>query len=104
MIENLKDETFGTYLTGKTVLVDFWAEWCGPCKVMLPILEEVNNGDHGFEVAKVNVDEFPEIASEYGVRSIPTMVLFVDGQEKGRIVGAFPKVVLLREVNKLLQA
>ena len=72
----------------ETVLVDFYADWCGPCKMLGPILEEVGK-DH--KVFKVNVDNEPELAQEYGVMSIPCMVLFKDGKEANRMVGLRPK-------------
>ena len=72
----------------ETVLVDFYADWCGPCKMLGPILDEVNK-DH--KVFKINVDNEPELAQEYGVMSIPCMVLFKDGKEANRMVGLRPK-------------
>src|ERR1700748_3926411 len=81
------------------VLVDFWATWCGPCKMVAPVLEEIaaEKGDH-LRVAKLDVDANPETARDFQVVSIPTMILFKDGQPVKRIVGAKGKAALLREL------
>jgi thioredoxin 1 len=78
--------------SGNPVVVDFWAEWCGPCKMIAPSLEEISNemGDK-VTIAKVNIDENPSIAEQYGVRSIPTLVMFKDGQPTSVQVGAKSK-------------
>ncbi len=73
------------------VLVDFWAEWCGPCKQIAPALEELSNEIKGLTVAKLNVDENPGMAAKYGVRGIPTMMIFQHGQVAATKVGAIPK-------------
>ena len=90
----ITDDTFeGTVLTSDTpTLVDFWAEWCGPCKQIGPTLEELSD-DKSTEltVAKINIDENPETPSKYGVRGIPTMMLFKDGQVASMKVGSLPK-------------
>lgn len=83
----------------KAVLVDFWAEWCQPCKVMEPALEAISNEmADKLVVAKLNVDENPETAQQFQVMSIPTMILFKDGQAVDQLVGAMPKDAV---VNKL---
>ena len=83
----------------KPVVVDFWAEWCGPCKKVAPILDEIAGEHPGkITIAKLNVDENPDIARRFGVLSIPTMILFKDGQEASRIVGAKGKHQLLQEL------
>lgn len=74
------------------VLVDFWAEWCGPCKTIAPALEELSNEMAGeITIAKINIDENPNTPTKYGVRGIPTMMLFKDGEVAGTKVGASPK-------------
>lgn len=81
------------------VLIDFWAEWCGPCKKISPILDEISN-ETGLLVGKLNVDENPVKMEEYSVHSIPTMVLFSSGQPVKTIVGAKPKHMLLKELSE----
>ena len=85
--------------TNDLVLVDFWAEWCGPCKKLSPILDEISE-ETGLLVGKLNVDENPEKMQEYSVHSIPTMVLFKSGQPVKTIVGAKPKHVLVKELTE----
>jgi thioredoxin 1 len=86
------------------VLVDFWADWCGPCRIVAPVLEEISNQyADKFKVAKVDVDENPELASDYGIRSIPTMILFKDGKQIDNIIGALPKEAIINFVNEKLE-
>ena len=84
------------------VLVDFWAEWCGPCKMITPILEEIAAENDGLKIGKLNVDENPEVARQYQVMSIPTLIVFKDGQEAKRLIGAKGKGQLLEELGEFL--
>jgi thioredoxin 1 len=100
--KTVTDATFDADVLGsdKPVLVDFWAEWCGPCKMVAPVLEEIAN-EHGdkLTVAKVNIDENPEIARRYQIMSIPTMSVFAGGEVVKSIIGAKPKAALLRDLE-----
>ncbi|WP_059049487.1 thioredoxin [Paenibacillus senegalimassiliensis] len=95
-IVNVTDQSFNNEIEGQApVLVDFWAPWCGPCKMIAPILEELSGevGD-AVKIAKLNVDDNPETASRFGVMSIPTLILFKDGQPVDKIVGLNSKDTL----------
>ncbi|MDO4475327.1 MAG: thioredoxin [Lachnospiraceae bacterium] len=81
-------------------LVDFYADWCGPCKMVAPIVEEISNERDDVTVFKVNVDESPELASQFGVFSIPTLIGLKNGQETARIVGFRQKAAILAEILK----
>ncbi len=101
-ITNLTEATFDEVVNGSAepVVVDFWAEWCGPCKMVAPILAEIAEEQEGkVRVTKLNVDESPAVAQRFGVMSIPTMIVFRDGEIDRRIVGAKGKAQLLAELG-----
>ena len=83
-------------------LVDFWAPWCGPCRVVAPVLEEIASEQANLRVVKLNVDENQQTAAKYGVLSIPTMILFKNGQVAKKIIGAYPKKRLEAELEPVL--
>ena len=101
-IKNITDDNFETEVknSGETVLVDFWAEWCGPCKMIAPVLEEMAEElDGKLKICKLNVDENSQVATQFGVMSIPTLMVFKDGQEKDRIIGYHTKEELKKAVE-----
>ena len=88
----------------KATLVDFWAPWCGPCRIVAPHLEELNSEREDLRVVKLNVDDNPETAARYNVMSIPTLLLFKNGQVAHQIIGALPKNRLVQELEPALAA
>ena len=99
------DATFDTEVlqSSKPVIVDYWAEWCGPCRQVAPVLEEIAR-EHGdkIDVVKLNIDENPAVSTRYKIMAIPTMSVFKDGEVVKQIVGAKPKAALLRELAEYL--
>ena len=101
--QTVTDDSFDQLVIGSTepVVVDFWAEWCGPCKMIAPALEEIATEMNGkIKVVKLNIDENQDTAFKYGVRSIPTLILFKDGEPVATQVGAAPKGSLVNWINK----
>ena len=101
-VVHVTDATFdGVVTSERPVVIDFWAPWCGPCRVIAPVLEEIARelGEQ-VTIGKVNVDEHPALASRFSIQAIPQLLFFKDGSEKDRLVGAAPK----REIVKRLQA
>ncbi len=94
MLLHLKNENFKEEIQTGTVLVDFYADWCGPCKMLGPVIEELSKENPGLSIIKVNVDEHEDLAREYAVMSIPTLLLIQDGQVVKKQVGFVPKEVL----------
>ena len=104
-IVTLSDATFDESIGGADtpVLVDFWAEWCGPCKMITPVLEDIASEHTGrIQIVKLNVDDNPNVARRYDVMSIPTLLVFVEGEVKKRLVGAKGKAQLLEELAEFI--
>ena len=93
----LTKENFDAEIGGETpILVDFWASWCGPCKMLMPIIDQIaKDADGKYKVGKVNVDEQGELAMRYGIQSIPTLIVFKNGEEVNRSLGVRPKGAIL---------
>jgi thioredoxin 1 len=101
-IETLTDANFDENVKASDVpvLVDFWAEWCGPCKMIAPVLEEIAEEHAGkVRIAKLNIDDNLDVTRRYDVMSIPTLILFKDGEPKARLIGAKPKAQLVQEIS-----
>jgi thioredoxin 1 len=99
-ILTLTDKNFQNQTKGKVVLVDFWAAWCAPCRMMAPVLNEIAGELNGTaHIGKVNVEQYQSLAQKFKVRGIPTMILFKDGKEVNRFVGVKPKDVLLKSLK-----
>ncbi len=87
------------------VIIDFWASWCGPCKMMAPVFEELSNEFEGtLKFAKLSTEEEPMLASQFGIQGIPTLAVFLKGKEVNRIVGFAPKQVMKQKINEILEA
>lgn len=104
-IVHTSDSTFSQDVlkSDKPVLLDFWAEWCGPCRAIAPVLEELNSEMASrLKIVKVNVDEAADLAQQYGIRSIPTLLILKGGTVVGQLVGAMPKSALKAKIEELI--
>jgi len=104
-IVEISDTTFDSKVlkSSTPVLVDFWAPWCGPCRILAPIIKEISDSYSGkIKVGKINVDENQLTTMKYGIRSIPTLIVFKDGNVLEQIIGAVPKSEIERLINKIL--
>lgn len=102
-VKHITDDTFETETKSGFVLADFWAPWCGPCKMIAPVLEELDAElGEKLKIVKINVDENQEVASKFGIMSIPTLLLFKDGELVDKVVGFQPKEALEARINSHL--
>ena len=97
-VQKLNQNNFNNAIANGTTLVDFYADWCGPCRMVSPIVDEIAAERSDMTVGKVNVDDENALAMKYGVMSIPTLIVFQDGKEAARIVGARPKAAIIAEL------
>jgi thioredoxin 1 len=105
MATSITDATFEEIVkTNKVVLIDFWAEWCGPCRMVGPIVDELAKEYEGktIMIGKLDVDENPDVCEKYGIRNIPTLLYFKDGEVVDKVVGAAQKAVLKEKIDTLL--
>ncbi len=103
LVSSITDAEFQATVAEGVTLVDFWAPWCGPCKMIAPVLDELAGELQGqARIAKVNIDDNPEVAGSFGIMSIPTLLLFKDGKPVGKLVGAQPKANLKAFVEQAL--
>ena len=105
-ISNVTDTSFSKDVieSSSPVLVDFWAPWCGPCRLIAPVIDEIaREYQNILKVVKINTDDNPTISTEYGIRSIPTVMIFVKGKKVATVIGAVPKSTLLTSIDKCLE-
>jgi thioredoxin 1 len=100
MLQETNAQTFINDIQSGDVVVDFWAEWCGPCRILHPVLEEIDQERSDLKIISLNIDENQELAASLGIQSIPTMILFRGGQEIGRLVGAQPKRKIVEDLDR----
>ena len=102
MAREINDDEFNEIIKGeKPVVVDFHADWCGPCKVLSPILDELDSELDDVEFVKINVDDYPELSGSYEIMAVPTVIIFQDGEVKNRFSGVQPKEAILEKVSEL---
>jgi len=102
MVTELNANNFFSTIDKGLVLVDFWAPWCGPCRMLSPVVEELAGEVKDVTFAKVNVDEHPELASKYYIMSIPTLMIFKNGEHKDTLVGVVPKTTIAAKLNAVM--
>lgn len=103
MKKEVDSKSFEKAISGdKPVLVDFFASWCGPCQMMMPVINELSKEVKEFSIIKLDIDQSPEIAAKFNVMSVPTFIVFKDGKEVNRMMGAMPKEVIMEKVLKAI--
>ncbi len=101
-VQHLTDNTFESAVASGVTLVDFFATWCGPCKMLSPTVEEIaSECDGSFAVYKVDIDECEDTAMDFGIMSVPTLIIFKDGEEAERMIGVQPKAAILSAINRV---
>ncbi|MCB5270229.1 MAG: thioredoxin [Candidatus Cloacimonetes bacterium] len=101
MLIEITDKNFNEVISRERVLIDFWAPWCGPCKMIGPTIEEIQKEAEGVTVGKLNVDDYPELAGKHGVMSIPTLLFFKNGELMDSSIGVVSKNVILNKLAAL---
>ena len=104
MIVELNDSNYKETVSNGKVMIDFWAAWCAPCRIIAPVVEEIAQEQNKVTVAKINVDDYPELAAEHGIMSIPTLLFIKDGVVVDTSIGVVPKSVILDKIAALEQA
>lgn len=101
MLVEITDKNFQEVTSTGLVIIDFWAPWCGPCKMITPTMEDISSENDNIKVGKLNVDDYPELAGKYGVMSIPTLLFFKDGEVKDSSIGVVSKNVIQNKLAAL---
>ncbi|MCX6768778.1 MAG: thioredoxin [Candidatus Micrarchaeota archaeon] len=99
-VKELNVKIFDAETAKGTTLVDFWATWCGPCRLLAPVIEEISEANKAVKFGKVDINAQQELAARFGVMSIPTLVLFKDGEEADRLIGAYPREIIERWIKE----
>ena len=100
MVKELKEADFDSEVANGTTVVDFWAAWCGPCRMLAPVIEELSESMKDMKFAKVDISAERGLAGRFGVMSIPTLVLFKDGEEVDRLIGAYPREIMEKWIKE----
>jgi len=99
-VKELAVKIFDAEIAKGTTLVDFWATWCGPCRMLAPVIEEISESNKAVKFGKVDINAQQELAARFGVMSIPTLVLFKDGEEVDRLIGAYPREIIEKWIKE----